>query len=220
MLRQYRREPRIVLAESDTFIGFAEDSNLPHYHARGIALQGWALAELGQHEQGIALMRQGIEAQRDTGIEDDFPVFLDMLAEVCYHTGRVEEGLEVLDEALTLAERSGMRHWWAELHRRRGQLLLADSIDRRREAELCFREALRLAKRQNAKALQLRAAMSLTRLCLQQGRPEAARETLGGICQELTEGWQTADLLEVRILLAELPRDRRRHDASCLPSRP
>jgi class 3 adenylate cyclase/predicted ATPase len=218
MLRQYRREPRILLTESDGFISFAADNNLPHYHARGLALRGWALAELGQQEAGAEILCEGIEAQRDTGIEDDFPVFLDMLAEVYYHTGRHEKGLEVLAEALTLAERSGMRHWWAELHRRRGQLLLAYSRDAQGEAELCFREALRLAKRQSAKALQLRAAMSLTRLCLQQGRPEAARETLASICRELSEGWDTVDLLEARILLGELPREQRAHEAVDLRS--
>ncbi len=201
MLYQYRREFARVLVHSETLIAFAAEKSLPHYHARGTVFRGWALAACGNPEMGIALLRQGIDAQRDTGIEDDFPVFLEMLAEVCYDIRRLDEGFDVLEEALTLAKQSGMRHWWAELYRRQGELLLARSDTQQAEAEICFREALRLAQRQCAKSLQLRVAMSLARLRLRQSRPDAAQEALTSILREFSEGWHTTDLREAKALL-------------------
>jgi predicted ATPase len=204
MLYQYRREADTVLAGSERFIAFAGDNKLPHYRARGTLLRGWAMAALGDPETGIALMDNGLDAQRDTGIEDDFPMFLDMLAEACLMTRQLERCQATLEEALMLAERSGMRAWWAELIRRKGELLLAQGDANQAQAEQCFLEALDLAQGQDARSLALRACLSLARLRRHQGEREAAREPLSTILAGFTEGWRSADLMEARTLLDTL----------------
>jgi predicted ATPase len=100
--------------------------------------------------------------------------------------------------------RTGGRFYEAELYRLRGELLLAPSIDNQAEAETCFHQALDIARRQQAKSLELRAATSLSRLWQQQGKGAAARELLAPIYNWFTEGFDTADLRDAKDLLEEL----------------
>jgi predicted ATPase len=130
-----------------------------------------------------------------------------MLAEVLAHQGQVEEGLAGLAEALAVVRDGGEPYWEAELHRLQGEFLLqrADVEARARaEAEACFRQALAVARRQSAKALELRAAMSLTRLYQQQGRQGEARPLLAECYGWFTEGFDTPDLKEAKALLDHL----------------
>jgi len=109
----------------------------------------------------------------------------------------------VLDEALALVHRTGERCYEAELYRLKGELLLARLQDQR-EAETCFHHALAVARHQQAKSLELRAAMSLSRLWQQQGKRTAAYELLAPVYGWFTEGFDTADLQEAKALLDEL----------------
>jgi predicted ATPase len=140
------------------------------------------------------------------------PHFLTLLAEASDLLGQPEGGLATLDEALTMMEQTGERYYEAELHRQRGELLLLrtakshpeqDSREQH-EAETCFQHALDVARRQQAKSLELRAAMSLARLWQRQGKRVEARALLEEIYGWFTEGFDTADLQEARALLDAL----------------
>ena len=115
--------------------------------------------------------------------------------------GQPEEGLRLLAEALTVARHTGERWWEAELYRLKGELLLALSQDHQAEAETCFRQALELARYQQAKSLELRAALSLGRLWQHQGKRAEAYQLLAAIYGWFTEGFDTADLQEAKALL-------------------
>jgi predicted ATPase len=133
-----------------------------------------------------------------------WPAYLAWLAEAYDGMGQATEGLPVLTEALTTAHNTGERFWEAELHRRKGELLLALLAEQHAEAEICFHQALAIARRQQAKSLELRAAMSLSRLWQQQGKREEAYALLAPVYGWFTEGFDTADLREAQALLATL----------------
>ena len=172
----------------------------------GTILRGWALAEQGQGEEGIAQMRQGLAACRATGAELDRPYFLALLAEAYGKVGQAEEGLQRAGRgAGGSATDSGERYCEAELYRLKGELLLAGCPrSSSAEAEACFQQALAIARRQQAKSWELRAAMSLSRLWQQQGKRAEAHELLAPIYGWFTEGFDTADLQEAKALLEEL----------------
>jgi adenylate cyclase len=133
-----------------------------------------------------------------------------VLAEACGKADRAEEGLTLLTEALKVMDHIGERWWEAELHRLKGDLLLrqAPGDNRRsplhRGAETCFRRALAIARRQQAKSLVLRAALCLCRLWQQQGKIEEARQLLAPIYGWFTDGVDTADVQEAGALLRQL----------------
>lgn len=205
-LDQYRRDPNAVLERAKAMISFSTEEGFPHYLARAMMYRGWALTMLEDDSaSGIEEMRKGLEKQEQTGEEDDFPVFLQMLAEGQAMAGRVEDGLSKINEAIAIIDRRGVRHCWgAELNRCKGQLLLALSPENHTKAESCFEEALRLSREQSAKSLELRAAVSLARLRRTEGRSEQARELLAGVFDWFTEGFNSRDLADAKALLAEL----------------
>ena len=166
-------------------------------------MQGWALAAQGQAMEGIAWMRRGHNAWQATGAELDRPYFLVLLAEAYGNVGQVNEGLGLLAEASAVVE-EGERYWEAELYRLKGELLLASSAAHHTEAETGFRQALDVARHQQAKSLELRAAMSLSRLWQRQGKHTEAHDLLAPIYGWFTEGFDTADLQEAKGLLEEL----------------
>ncbi len=149
-------------------------------------------------------MHQGLAAWRATGAEALRPYYLALLAEACGKAGQVEEGLHLLAEALAVANDTGECRWDAELHRLKGELLLARSAEKHAEAETCFRQALAVSRRQQAKSLELRVAMSLVRLWQRQGKRAEAHTLLAPIYGWFADGFDTADLQEAQTLLAEL----------------
>jgi len=165
---------------------------------------GWALTVQGQEGEGMAQMHHGLTAWRAMGIEAGLPYWLAMLAEAYGSTGHVGAGRGVLAEALTLVGTTEERWWEADLHRLTGELLLAQSTENAADVEACFHQALDIARRQAAKALELRAAVSLSRLWQQQGKRAEAYELLAPIYGWFTEGFDTADLQEAKALLEAL----------------
>ena len=149
-------------------------------------------------------MQQGLAAWRATGAAVFQPYGLALLAAASAQVGQIEEGLPLLAEALTVTNDKGERRWEAELHRLQGELLLALSAEQYAEAEACFRQALAVARQQQAKSWELRAAMSLARLWQQQGKRAAARHLLAEVYAWFTEGFDTADLQDAKALLDEL----------------
>jgi predicted ATPase len=176
----------------------------PLWAAQETCLRGWALAVQDQGEEGLAQVRQGIAAWRATGAALAVPYFCTLLADVSAHLSPPEEGLQALAEAHTLVEQHEERWWEAEISRLRGVLLLRQTGIPQDEAEAWLQRALDVARRQEAKALELRAAMSLARLWQQQGKRAEAHELLAPIYSWFTEGFETADLQEARALLEEL----------------
>jgi predicted ATPase len=164
----------------------------------------WALAEQGQAGEGLAQISSGLEAWRTTGAEVQRPYYLALLAEAYGKSGQAEEALEVLAEALALVAKAGESWWEAELYRLKGEWLLALSMDKHSEVETCLHQALSITRRQQAKSLELRAAMSLARLWQRQGKRAEAHQLLAAIYGWFTEGFDTADLQEAKALLEGL----------------
>ena len=132
------------------------------------------------------------------------PCFYTLLVDVCDHLSHPDDGLQALAEAHTLVEQHEERWWEAEVCRLQGVLLLRQSGRPQAEAETWLQRALDVARRQEAKSLELRAAMSLSRLWQQQGKRQAAHDLLAPIYGWFTEGFDTADLQEAKALVDEL----------------
>jgi predicted ATPase len=144
-------------------------------------------------------MREGLASLRAIGIEFRRPGFLALVAEVC-EVNQPGEGLAAVAEGLAAAEHTGQRYWDAELHRLKGMLT------RSSEAESCFLDAIRIAQRQGARSLELRAATALSRLWANTGKVGEAHALLSAIYDGFTEGFDTADLSDARALLDQLER--------------
>ena len=182
----------------------ATDRELSALLARATPLRGWALATSGHEEEGITQIRQGLAASQAMEVMEDRPYHLALLAEAFPLVGQTAEGLEALSEALATLAKSMTRWWEAELYRLRGELLLQQTVAQLEEAEVCFQQALAMARRQQAKSLELRAAMSLVRLWQRQAKQVEAHELLAPVYDWFTEGFDTADLQEAKALLEEL----------------
>ena len=203
-LSQCRRELQAMSMQAEASMTLAHQQEFPLLLAMGTVLQGWVLAEQGRVDEGSEQICRGIAAFRATGAELLRPHFLGLLAEAYGRSARTAKGLEALDEALTLVDRTGERLHESEFYRLQGQLLFARSMDHHLEAEASLHRALALARRQQAKALELRAAVHLSRLWQQQGKYGQARRLLGEVYGWFTEGFDTADLKEAKALLDEL----------------
>src|SRR5882724_5966536 len=198
------RKGQAAQERAEATIALARQQEVPGMLARRTILRGWVLAEEGQRAEGIVQMRQGLAALQAAGLGLLRPLFLVLLAEVCGHMGQADEGLSILDEARALAQKHGARYYEAELHRVRGELLLMRAMEPHAEAEACFQHALEVARRQQAKSLELRAAMSLSRLWQRQGKRDEARQPLAEVYGWFAEGFDTADLQEAKVLLEDL----------------
>jgi predicted ATPase len=222
-LHLYRREEPIVQERVEAGITLATEHGFVREVAWATFVRGWTVAVRGQVEEGIAQMRQGLATYRVTGSELARTVFLALLAEEYGKAGQPEEGLTVLAEALAHAGKTEERWYEAELYRLKGTLLLNDergtrndelnsssvhrssfSIHHSEEAEACFLKAIDIARWQQAKSLELRAVMSLSRLWQQQGKKDEARQMLAEVYGWFTEGFDTKDLQEARALLDDL----------------
>jgi predicted ATPase len=179
----------------------------------GIVLQGWALAQAGQEDAGIAQIQQGLTESRRQGVGASLPRYCALLSEVYRDVGHVIPGLALIAEAQALIKQHEERTYAAEVFRLRGELLLTKDSrrhparpDKRSQVEVekCFQQALDLARSQQAKMLELRAAVSLSLLWQQQGKRSEAQHLLAGIYNWFTEGFETIDLQEAKTLLTEL----------------
>jgi TOMM system kinase/cyclase fusion protein len=212
VLRQFRGEVSATRAQSEAALNFATSQQIPFWAAMGTILRGWALSRESKSEEGITEIHQGLRALQGTGARYLRSYWLALLAEA-YGVGRQPAaGLAVLDEALENFHSHGERYYEAELHRLRGELLLQASVSESpvgnptATAEACFHLALDIARRQQAKSLELRAAMSLSRLWQRQGRHGPARQLLADVYGWYTEGFDAVDLREARALLEALGR--------------
>jgi predicted ATPase len=202
-LHMLRREVAVAQERVEAMLRIATERGFALFQAFGTVLQGWALAEGGEIEAGIAVMQQGLAAWQVMGLETVLPESLCLLAGAYRNAGQAEEGLRLVVEALTRVERTGERKFEAELYRLQGELLLSQA-EAEVEAERCFERALEVARRQQAKSWELRAATSLSRLWQSRGRREQARKLLGETYGWFTEGLDTADLKEAKALIKKV----------------
>jgi class 3 adenylate cyclase/predicted ATPase/energy-coupling factor transporter ATP-binding protein EcfA2 len=201
---QLCREGHTAQEAAETAIRLTTDQGFPHWWAFSALLRAWALAHLGQAQEGIEQINQSLSAYRATEAELWRPYLLALLAEAHGTIREPEEGLTLLTEALTLVDTTGQRWYEAELYRLKGELLLQQNSDNQAEAATCFHHALDIARSQQAQSLELRAARSLARLWQQQGKHAEAQALLAPIYGWFTEGFDTADLQEAKALLEAL----------------
>jgi len=186
----------------DRLVAVTTAQGFAHWGAQGTIYRGWAKVKNGEVAEGMSLLRSGSTAYLTTGAQGNMPYHIALLAAACETTGRVEEGLTLLDDALQIVERTGERWLLAELHRHKGQLMLQQGHTK--AAEELYRKALSIAAEQEAKMWQLRAAVSLARLRRDQGRRTEAHHLLAPVYGWFTEGFDTPDLKEAEALLDEL----------------
>ena len=172
-----------------------------HRIAQGRMMRGWALAMQGDAATGLVYIQQGLEAAQSIGQKLYHPYHLALLAEAYGQAGQPEPGLTCLAEALTLVEATEERWWEAEVYRLKGELLLRLPRPHIAQARACLQQALAVVRRQQARALELRAALSLSRLWQQQGQRNQARQLLTEVYSWFTEGFETPDLQEARMWL-------------------
>jgi len=201
---QYLRDVPAVHKQAEAAVALSTEQRFTQLVAWGMSLRGWALALQGQGEAGIAQVRQGIAACRATETTLYVPYFCTVMVDVASHLGHTADGLQALAEAHTLVEQHDERWWEAEIYRLRGVLLLRQTETSQAEAETWLQRALDVARRQEAKSLELRAAMSLSRLWQQQSKRQEAYDLLAPIYGWFTEGFDTADLQEAKALLDTL----------------
>jgi predicted ATPase len=203
-VHQYRREFDTTEELAQAALALATEQQFAQVRAAGMIIGGWAQALQGQTEVGLAEMRQGIDAWRASGTRVMVSHHLALLAEAYGHAGHIEEGLNVLVEALDEVNQTGQRSNEAEIHCLRGELLLQQATPDHRQAEACFQQALNVARNQHAKSFELRAATSLARLWQSQDKRQEAYDLLAPVYNWFTEGFDTADLQEAKALLDEL----------------
>ncbi|MEJ2353838.1 MAG: tetratricopeptide repeat protein, partial [Anaerolineales bacterium] len=168
----------------------------------GMCFQGEALAMLGQVQEAIPQIRQGMAVDQSDNVHLHIPLALRSLAQAQAQAGHLEEGLNTLAEALALVEETGEHHWEAELYRLRAEMLLRQGNET--EAEASLQNAIEIARRQSARSWELRATIDLARLWQKQGRRDEARGVLAKIYAWFTEGFETPDLRQAKALLEEI----------------
>jgi predicted ATPase len=198
----YRREFQAAQQYIEPVVELSEKHGFAFYQSVEFSMRGRAQVEAGQVEEGMVQIRHALAAWQAMDTMMYRPWGLAELAAAYGKAGQVAHGLSVLAEALELMEKTGERFYEAESYRIKGELLLMQHEET--EAEVSFRKAIEVARRQQAKSWELRAAMSLSRLWQKQGKREEARELLSEIYAWFTEGFDTSDLKDAKALLEEL----------------
>ncbi len=215
LLHQGRREPRLAQEQAEAAIALSREYGFVQWLLGGMFLRGWALAQQGAIEEGIAQLRHAMSTWHAIGTDIAQMHILVRLAEAYKMSGRYAEGLQALYEALNMKNQNEARYYEAEVHRLSGELLLhASSVAETAtpfasvsplvQAEASFLQALHIARGQQAKLLELRAVVSLGRLWSTQGKYREARNMLKETLHWFTEGYETLDLQEAKVLLDSL----------------
>ena len=198
-----RRGPEVLSAAEET-IAVATEQGFALWRATGTFFRGAGMLLQGRRDEALPLLLKGIDAFRATGAELTLTFQLSTLGDAYTQAGRFDLAHQALAEGLAIAVKNDERCHEAEIHRQRGELLLAESPDQAAAAEDCFRHAIETAQRQQSKAWELRSTMSLARLRLKQSRRHEAHQMLAAVAATYTEGWATPDLVEAGVLLESL----------------
>ena len=204
-LHQYRGEQEAVRKSVEEGLELAREKGFLPQRANATFLQAWLLLEQGDYETGLAQMNKILAIEQVEGTSTRWSAHRAALMAEYYGKARqVDEGLDFINAALTKTIQTDCRYYEAELHRAKGDLLLCQSMPDEQQAEACLQTALNIARGQNAKSLELRAATSMSRLWRRQGKMAEAQQLLAEIYGWFTEGFDTGDLKQAKILLDEL----------------
>jgi class 3 adenylate cyclase/tetratricopeptide (TPR) repeat protein len=198
-----RRQPEAALSHAHEAMVLSENNGFAYWRMQAQSIHGAALTELGQLDRAVAELQETIAVIEARG----GPVRQSWIAHLarCYSMmGRPDEAVRMLDEALAHGERSGEKLWQAETLRLKGEVLSVHRRTAAASAEACFRAALEVARAQEAKWWELRAAASLARLLLDTSRRDEARTMLANVDNWFTEGFELPDLNDAKALLDEL----------------
>ena len=201
-IHSHRRELDEARGYIEAVVALATEQGMPFWLAWGTIMQGWVLSAQGDGEGGIAALRQGLTMYQVAEETQFSTCWHALLAEAYGKNGQVDESLSTVGEALDFVEKTNERFYQAELYRLQGEMTLQPS--KREEAEACFRQAIEIAQKQEAKSWELRAATSLARLWQGQGKKQEARDLISPVYNWFTEGFDTADLKDAKALLDEL----------------
>jgi tetratricopeptide (TPR) repeat protein len=205
LLHLWRQEAELVQECAQAALDIAEEYEFQIWRAVATCLHGAALAGMGRAEEGLTQTNRGMDLYQGMKTPPVFwPLLLFVQAGACGQAGRPAEGLIPLDKALKIVGPSSGNLLSSGLCRLKGDLLLALSPENPAEAEAWFQQALEVAQERQARMMELRAAISLSRLWRQQGKAEQGRRLLSDSYGRFTEGFTTADLKEARALLADL----------------
>jgi len=196
------RQPEEALAVAEETLGLANDHGFPLWQIGATIARGWGLAIQNRCE-GVELLQQCVEAMR-AAMGGVTLVVMEPLVDAHVVLGLYDAALSVSDEAFAVGKTIGDHHVEAELHRLKGESLLGLTDANAAQAEACFHRALEVSRRQQAKSLELRAAMSMARLWQKQGKGDEARRLLEEVYHWFTEGFDTPDLRDARKLLDTL----------------
>jgi predicted ATPase/class 3 adenylate cyclase len=191
-----------VLAEQ--LVALAEDKGSLYWKSYGMMLQGWGLAETGQASDAIPLATTATAAMRSTGATAYAPWYLSYMAKAHAQLGQLDDARRSIAEAMTAAKVTGEKWCEADIHRTAGEIALMAPDQDTAKAEAYFIRALSIARTQQARSFELRAATRLARLWHDQGKGRQARDLLAPVLGSFAEGFATADLIEAKSLLATL----------------
>jgi predicted ATPase len=203
-LHQFRRDSHKLREQADVAVSLAREQGIANNEAEASMLLGWLMAAEGEPDEGVRLIRNGITVRQSSGTLFHHSYFLGLLAEGHARAGQNAEALHLLSEALSFAESRSERWYEPELRRLRGECLLREGGMDAGDAATCFEEALRVARAQAAKSWELRSAVSLARFWAEQGKRQKGHDLLAPVYAWFTEGFDTADLREAKVLLDEL----------------
>jgi predicted ATPase len=202
-LHQCCRRGTETEADGDEVLRITTEQGFPFWQIYGLLNKAGGLLLQGRLEPALPLLRKGLDSYRAFGAVG-LPHYLSIAGEIYTRAGQFGEARKVLDEGLAIGEKTDERFQEAELYRLTGELLLAESPDQGAAAEGFFRRAVDVARRQQSRAWELRATMSLARRWHQQGRGEDARAALAAVYDTYTEGFTTPDLVDAAALLQQL----------------
>jgi predicted ATPase len=202
-LAQMRRARGDAQNQAEALVALATEQDIPHFLGAATMVRGWALTEAGETEPGLAQLRKGLPAWRASGAALYEPYFLSLQAEAHARGGSVKKALDLVGEALSRVNETGERWLEAELHRMTGELMLRLPDQNVAGGEAGLSRAVAVARQQGAKMWEVRAAVSLARLWIDQNRRNDARQLLAPLCGKFTEGCQTRDLQIAEAILRE-----------------
>jgi class 3 adenylate cyclase/predicted ATPase len=203
-LAQLRREPEAAHDLAEESLKVSAEIGAPAVALWCLLPRGWSRVEHGDIDGGIGDICEAMDRRRAFGMGAVWPWYLAVIADAYGGAGRIDDGFRALDEALNWVQRNDERLYAAEVHRIRGELRLLQPEPDPAQAENCFQVALTVARDQQAKSWELRAATSLARLWQQQGRRDDAHQLLAPVYAWFTEGFDTADLMDAKALLEQL----------------
>jgi class 3 adenylate cyclase/predicted ATPase len=197
MLHRYRRDVPALEEQAAEMQRFGERHQMVEHVSKARVFLGWTMAQRGRIDESLAILESELQVQLKSNTPEDFPVFFDSLAEVLALAGRMDEALEVNRDAFEISRANDISYWSAELHRCQGEILrLRDA--RSSEPVACYEKALHIAREQGARALELRAALSLGRYWRDRKQDKRAEAALEPVLAAFDPAMESVDLSEAR----------------------